>query len=67
MNSSMDWDGIIKRVRQGETDENDAKFLLVLRKSLDALTKSYPGNYYTPLAHLLRVHKQMSQWDALVN
>ena len=65
MNSSMDWDGLLTRIRQGETDEDDAKFLLCLRKSLDALTKAYPGNYYTPLAQLLRVHKQMSQWEPL--
>ena len=65
--SAMDWDGLLQRIKSGETDEDDAKYLLMLRKALDALTKSYPGNYYAPLAIVLRMHKQMSQWDSLVN
>ena len=63
--STMDWEGILKWIKRGETDEDDAKFLLILRKALDALTKSYSSNYYTPLAKVLRVHKQMSHWAPL--
>ena len=63
--ATMDWNGVITRVKQGETDEDDAKLLLILRKALDALTKAYPGNYYAPLAKVLRTHKQMTQWEPL--
>jgi hypothetical protein len=57
----MTWDGIIERVKHGETTESDAQFLTMLRRALQLLADAYPGggNYYAPLARVLQMQYQM--------
>ena len=57
----MTWDEILARVRQGETTEADAQALDLVRRALRNLDDHYPGDggYFTALAKVLGVHRQM--------
>ena len=61
----MTWDAILERVKQGETTEADAHMLDLMRRALQNLDDHYPGDggYFTALAQVLRVHRQMEARD----
>lgn len=57
----MTWKTLLERVKAGKTTESDALFLAMLRRALEDLANAYPGggDYYAPLARVLRMQNMM--------
>ena len=60
------WERLIERVKRGETTDADARVLALVRQTLEALAVAYPngGEYYAPLARVLRLHNRMEKGES---